>query len=112
MARLLAVSIGYTSSRLAPAQALEEVRISAGSLYDPEAVRVLLRALPLASFPRQEKEIRLSDLAPGMILARGIYSQNGLLLVPEGERLNPAYIEKLVRHNRIQPITQSLLVYC
>ena len=112
MARLLAVSIGYTSSRLAPAQALEEVRISAGSLYDPEAVRVLLRALPLASFPRQEKEIRLSDLAPGMILARGIYSQNGLLLVPEGERLNRAYIEKLVHHNRVQPITQSLLVYC
>jgi hypothetical protein len=54
----------------------------------------------------------LSDLRPGMVLARGIYTGNGLLLVPEGQQLNATYIEKLLNHNRIQPITQSLMVYC
>jgi hypothetical protein len=34
------------------------------------------------------------------------------LLVPEGQQLNPIYIEKLLNHDRIQPINQSLVVYC
>jgi response regulator RpfG family c-di-GMP phosphodiesterase len=112
LARLLAAAIGYASSHSAPTQAVEEVKIAAGSAFDPEAVRVLLRALPLASFPHKEKEVPLKELAPGMILARGIYSHNGLLLAPEGQPLTAAYIEKLGHHNRIHPLTQSLLVYC
>ena len=54
----------------------------------------------------------MGELRPGMVLARGIYTANGLLLVPEGQQLNATYIEKLLNHNRIQPITQSLVVYC
>ena len=57
-------------------------------------------------------KVGLPELRPGMVLARGIYTNNGLLLVPEGQRLNATFIEKLLNHNRIQPITQSLIVYC
>jgi hypothetical protein len=46
-----------------------------------------------------------------MILAQGIYTHNGMLLVPEGQRLNATFIEKVLNHNRIQPIKQSLVVY-
>jgi response regulator RpfG family c-di-GMP phosphodiesterase len=112
LARLLAVAVAYASSPLAHLDAVEKVKMGGGTLFDPEAVRALLRALTVTSVPRKEREIGLPELRPGMVLARGIYTSNGLLLVPEGQRLNATFIEKLLNHNRIQPITQSLIVYC
>ena len=47
-----------------------------------------------------------------MVLACGIYASNGFLLAPEGQYLNATLIEKLLNHNRIQPIEQTLTVYC
>ncbi|HXT11679.1 MAG TPA: HD domain-containing phosphohydrolase [Candidatus Angelobacter sp.] len=112
LARLLAVAVAYASSPLPHQDAVDKVKLGADSQFDPEAVRVFLRALTITSVPRKEREIGLPDLRPGMVLARGIYTNNGLLLVPEGQRLNATFIEKLLNHNRIQPITQSLIVYC
>lgn len=112
LARLLSVAVAYASSPLPNADAAESIKLGAGSKFDPEAVRVFLRALAVSHVPRKEREVMLSDLRPGMVLARGIYTSNGLLLVPEGQQLNTTYIEKLLNHNRIQPIAQSLLVYC
>jgi len=112
LARLLNVAVAFESSDLNRGDALEEIKVQSGSAFDPEAVRALLKAIPLAPLPRKEREILLSELRPGMVLARGIYTANGLLLVPEGQQLNATYIEKLLNHNRVQPITQSLVVYC
>ena len=47
-----------------------------------------------------------------MVLAKGIYTPNGLLIVPEGKPLNVDSIGKIMNHNRTNPIIQSLLVYC
>jgi response regulator RpfG family c-di-GMP phosphodiesterase len=112
LARLLAVAVAYASSPLAHLDAVEKIKLGADTQFDPEAVRAFLRALTVTSIPRKEREIGLPELRPGMVLARGIYTNNGLLLVPEGQRLNATFIEKLLNHNRIQPITQSLIVYC
>ncbi len=112
LARLLSVAVAFASSKLNREDAAEEIKIQSGSAFDPEAVRAFLKALPLAPLLRKEREVMLADLRPGMVLARGIYTANGLLLVPEGQQLNATYIEKLLNHNRIQPITQSLVVYC
>jgi response regulator RpfG family c-di-GMP phosphodiesterase len=112
LARLLSVAVAFESSNAGRGEAIEEIKMKAGTAFDPEAVRALLKAIPLAPLPRKEKEILLSELRPGMTLAKGIYTGNGLLLVPEGQQLNATYIEKLLNHNRVQPITQSLVVYC
>jgi len=112
LARLLAVAVAYTSCRLTDADASEKVKMESGSAFDPEAVRVFLRAQLTAIVPRKERQVALTELRPGMVLAQGIYTLNGLLLVPEGQRLNATFIEKVLNHNRIQPITQSLVVYC
>jgi len=106
------VAVAYASSPLSHQDAVDKIKLSADTLFDPEAVRAFLRALTITSVPRKEREIGLPELRPGMVLARGIYTTNGLLLVPEGQRLNATFIEKLLNHNRIQPITQSLIVYC
>jgi hypothetical protein len=46
-----------------------------------------------------------------MVLASGIYSPHGLLLVGEGQPLGQATIAKILNHNDVAPIEQRLLVY-
>jgi response regulator RpfG family c-di-GMP phosphodiesterase len=112
LGRLLAVAVAFAASKLVRDDAVEEIKMQANTAFDPDAVRVFLRALPQVHAPRGEKQVPLSELRPGMVLARGIYTPNGLLVAPEGQQLNPTYIEKLLNLDRIQPINQSLVGYC
>ena len=112
LARLLAVVVAYASSPLTSPEAVAQIKAHSGTWYDPEAVRALLHNLNVSQVTRQEREIDLGELRPGMVLSRCIYTSNGLVLVPEGQQINATYIEKLLNHNRIQPLGQTLLVYC
>jgi response regulator RpfG family c-di-GMP phosphodiesterase len=112
LSRLLAVAVAYAESLLDPRKAAELICQGSGSAFDPEAVRIFQRAAPNAAEPGKQREVALAELAPGMVLAQGIYSENGVLLIPDGQRLTSAYIDKLLNYNRITPIAQSLLVYC
>ncbi len=112
LGRLLAVAVSFAQTQYNGLQATEFIKQSSGEAFDPEAVRVFLRALPEAAVPRHQREVLLSELRPGMVLAQGIYTTYGLLLMPEGQQLNEPYIDKLLNHNRINPISQSLIVYC
>jgi response regulator RpfG family c-di-GMP phosphodiesterase len=111
LARLLAVAVAYAESRRDSDSTIESIKVLSGSVFDPEAVRVFLRCLPQAMVPRRQQEVLLAELRPGMIVARGIYNANGLLLVPDGQRLTEASIDKLNNHNRISAIAHSLMVY-
>jgi response regulator RpfG family c-di-GMP phosphodiesterase len=112
LARLLAPAVFYAESDLPPLQAAEKISQGSGSLFDPEAVRAFLRSLPKAIVPGKQREVLLSELRPGMVLAQGIYTSTGILLIPDGQKLTSTYIDKVLNHNRINPISQSLLVYC
>jgi response regulator RpfG family c-di-GMP phosphodiesterase len=111
LARLLAVAVAYAESPLDGPATLGQIKEGRGKAFDPEAVRALVRCLPQATVPRRQREVLLSELQPGMVLARGIYTATGLLLIPDGQRLTATFISKLNHHNRVDPITQSLLVY-
>ena len=111
LARLLAVALAYASSTLPAGEAREAIQLGSGSAFDPDAVRALLRALPQVALPRKELKVTLTDLRPGMVLARGIYTHDGALLLPPGQQLSASTIEKLFNYDRAQPLTQSLLVY-
>lgn len=112
LARLLSVAVAFAESTQEQEDAIQAIRLDSGTAFDPEAIRVFVRAIPKAAVPRKEREILLSELTPGMVLAKGIYTSNGLLLIPEGQQLSAPYIDKLLNHNRINPINQSLVVYC
>ena len=112
LARLLAVAVYFASSRHEEYLVVEQIKLASGSFFDPDAVRAFLRALPKTVLPLREREVLLSELRPGMVLATGIYTSNGILLIPEGQQLSGPYIDKLLNHNRISPISQSLIVYC
>jgi hypothetical protein len=111
LARLLAVAVAYSESSSDAPATVEHIKHQRGSVFDPEAVRAFLRALPQATMPKRQREVLLSELRTGMVLARGIYTANGLLLIPDGQRLTETSIDKLNNHNRVNPIAQSLLVY-
>jgi response regulator RpfG family c-di-GMP phosphodiesterase len=111
LARLLAVAVAYAEQQAPHAVAVEMLTLGSGWRFDPEAVQVLLRALPHASLPRQEREIGLSELKPGMTLAAGVKTRSGMLLVPEGQVLSEAHVEAINNHHRMQTLPSALLVY-
>jgi response regulator RpfG family c-di-GMP phosphodiesterase len=110
-ARCLAVAAGFVESGRRRQDAIKEILAESGTAYDPEAVRLFLKVTDKANLPRQVREILIEELQPGMVLATGIYSPHGLLLVGEGQTLGPAIISKIHHHNEIAPISQRLLVY-
>jgi response regulator RpfG family c-di-GMP phosphodiesterase len=110
-ARCLAVAVGFVESGLTKAAAMEALLAGSGTAYDPEAVRLFLKIANLVQLPKQVREIMLHELEPGMILANGIYSPHGLLLIGEGQQLSPGTIAKIRSHNQATPISQRLLVY-
>ena len=112
MTRLLAVAVGYAESNLDSFGAVEHLTRESGAAYDPDAVRSLARCLPRTSVPNRQREVLLTELSAGMILAKGIYTNTGMLLFPGGQKLTETYIDKIRNHHRISPISQSLLVYC
>jgi response regulator RpfG family c-di-GMP phosphodiesterase len=109
-ARCLAVAVGFVESGLPKSAAMDAILAESGKAYDPEAVRLFLKVTNLAQLPRQVREITLHELEPGMVLASGIYSPHGLLLIGEGQALSPATIAKIRSHNQVTPISQRLLV--
>ena len=109
-ARCLAVAVGFVEAGLPKAAGIDLILAESGKAYDPEAVRLFLKVTNLAQLPRQVKEITLHELEPGMVLANGIYSPHGLLLIGEGQELSQGTIAKIRNHNHVTPISQRLLV--
>lgn len=110
-ARCLAVAVGFVESGLSKTAAIDAILAKSGRDYDPEAVRLFLKVSNLVQLPKQVREITLQELEPGMVLANGIYSPHGLLLIGEGQALSPATIAKIRNHNQVTPISQRLLVH-
>jgi response regulator RpfG family c-di-GMP phosphodiesterase len=110
-ARCLAVAVGFVECQLPKAEALAYIDNQAGQRFDPEAVRVFRQQTRFNPLPGRVVEILLSELKPGMTLAKGLYTPHGMLLVGEGQSLNSGTIHKIVSHNLTSPICQRLLVY-
>jgi hypothetical protein len=96
LARCLAVAVGFVESDRPKHATIEAILAKSGTAYDPEAVRLFMKVTQLVSLPKQVREILLGELSPGMVLASGIYSPHGLLLVGEGQALATATITKIL----------------
>jgi response regulator RpfG family c-di-GMP phosphodiesterase len=106
-ARALAVANDYdalqcgtlVAGRLSPAEARAFLEKNRGARYDPKMVEAFLALLdetgmgttPAATVTRLTSD----NLKPGMLLARDLMSEKGLLLLPKGRELSPALIEKI-----------------
>lgn len=110
-ARHLAVAVGFVECNLPRDQALEFIIRESGRAYHPEAVRLFMKSSNLTKLPKKVREVTLAELEPGMMLAKGIYSPSGLLLIPEDKRLTGGVINKIKEHDFANPITQRLMVF-
>ncbi len=110
-ARYLAVAVHFVECGLARDAAIEDILRQSGTAFEPEAVRLFLKATRMVQLPKKVREVLFSDLKPGMTLAKGLYSPTGLLLIPEGQALNDETMNKIKAHNQVDPINQRLLVY-
>ncbi len=110
--RCLAVVVGYVESGLERAKAEEFLLQESGRRFDPEAVRLFLKALRELPEPRRaSREIHMEELKPGMVLSEGIYTPSGILLVADGQPLTPALIDKIRFHHNAASTGQRLTVY-
>jgi response regulator RpfG family c-di-GMP phosphodiesterase len=112
LARLLAAAVALVEQEGPNLDSALLLRQLSGKRLDPEAVRVLIRSYVPHLAPRGQREVLLGELSPGMVLAGGVYTSSGMLLIPEGQTLSGVYIDKILNHHRVNPIKQSLLVYC
>ena len=110
-ARCLAVAVAFVQPGVPRASALQSILELSGTAFDPEAVRVLLGTTHRTEVPRQVREIRVEELRPGMLIARGIYVPSGMLLIAEGQELTPAAIAKLTSNAFARQQISEVLVY-
>ena len=111
LSRILSVVIHYCNCHSAGSQRMKEIEALRGTMFDPSAIEIVAKAVPLTRLPLGEREILLIELKTGMVLARDILNANGLLLLPKGRELTEGTINKVWSIDRNSPLEQLVLVY-
>jgi response regulator RpfG family c-di-GMP phosphodiesterase len=95
-ARILKVALDWTAligAGLTPEMAFVHLRQRQG-WYDPKVVEALKHALEINE-EYAVREVRVNQLADGMILADDVRSIHGTLLCPKGQEITPAVRHRL-----------------
>ena len=113
LSRLLGPVIYYCNQNMADMALIREMETElADRVFDPDAVRALVQAVPLTRMPRGEREILLIELKAGMELARPIVNTNNMKLVDSGVILEEKHVNKVHSINNMTPINPLCLVFC
>ncbi|MEY4324261.1 MAG: Cyclic di-GMP phosphodiesterase response regulator RpfG [Verrucomicrobiota bacterium] len=112
LARILAPVVHFCHRNGSTTQILNELESLSDKLFDPMAVRLLAKALPMTQIPRGERELLLIELKAGMVLGRDLFNAGGHLLLPKGRELKDSDINRIISINRVTPLTPFVLVYC
>jgi HD-GYP domain-containing protein (c-di-GMP phosphodiesterase class II) len=110
LAQILSVADSYDELASNSENALPRIVSAAGSLYQPEVVHALERAISKGLALRRERQVLLHELIPGMKLTGSIYTATGMLLVKQGQVLSKSMIDRLLQHAESNAITQQILV--
>jgi response regulator RpfG family c-di-GMP phosphodiesterase len=111
LSRLLSVVVNYCSKHNANPRCILEIKAKAERMFDPEAIEAVANVAPVTTLPLGEREVLLTELKAGMVLADDIH-RNGFLILAKGKELREAAINKVLSINRITPIDPVVLVYC
>ena len=110
-ARLLAVAVYYVESNLSREDRIDDILHKSGNAFSNNEVSLFIKAVRTAQQNRRSKQVALAELRPGMILARGMYSPSGMLLVAEGHAINETLLEKIRKQNADTYDNQKFFVY-
>jgi hypothetical protein len=82
-----------TLKGITPIAAAEDLR-SAGTFL-PDTVIDAMRILPIEANERVLRQVRLLELAPGMLLDEALVTDKGVCLVPAGQEVTPTLLLRL-----------------
>lgn len=96
-------------------EALLFIRKYSGRLYDPEMVELFIQVCAhlLTDVHIADPTVKALDtrqLEPGMVLARNLQAENGMLLLNEGKELNRQLIDKLIAFESIEAVRYTVFV--
>ncbi|WP_223437425.1 MULTISPECIES: HD domain-containing phosphohydrolase [unclassified Pseudomonas] len=96
-------------------EALVYIRSYAGKLYDPEMVEDFIKvcAAYLSDVSLADPMVKVMttrELAAGMVLARNLNADNGMLLLNAGKVLNGPLVEKLIAFEAMEGAKYSIFV--
>lgn len=96
-------------------EALVYIRSYTGRLYDPELVEDFIQvcAAYLSDVTLADPSVKVlttRDLAAGMILARNLNADNGMLLLNAGKVLNAPLVDKLIAFETMEGAKYSIFV--
>ena len=110
LARILSVADAYDEVAANGANALAKITTGVGLLYEPDVVHALGRVVSKGLAVKQERQVLLRELIPGMKLTESIYTATGMLLVKQGQVLSKSMIDRLLQHAESNAITQQILI--
>lgn len=116
-ARILAIAVDYDELQmglilphaLSAEQAELFIRENAGKRYDPGLVSLLPDVIDSVTRKIHEKALHSTQLKPGMVLSRDLYSLGKFLLLTRGRQLDNALIEHLRHFERTEG--KNLTIY-
>jgi putative two-component system response regulator len=89
------------------------VRRHSGTRYDPAVVaqlEALLAETPAAALPRVRREVLVSDLEPGMVLAEDIVTSSGVKLLARGATITEAVRSIILRRHQLDPVVGGVWI--
>lgn len=111
LARILAAVIFFSSRYEHPRIVSDEMALQSGHLFDPKAVKLVVDAAGSVQLPAGAREILVTEMRAGLVLAQDLHNSSGVVLLPKGRRLTDAAVTRLMTINRSRPMSQSVLVY-
>ena len=96
-------------------EALVYIRKYAGKLYDPDMIEDFIKACgeyldDVTLSDPTVKVMSTRELGPGMILARNLNADNGMLLLNAGKVLSAPLVEKLIAFESMEGARYSVFV--
>lgn len=112
LAKFLAVASTFGESSLGDRATISYINSTKGVLFDEDVVNIFNSVIPRIVVPPRERLLRIRELRPGMIAAKGIYSANGTLVVGEGQLLTETVINNIKQLYDGKEDEPLLGVYC
>ncbi len=84
-----------------------------GSIYDASLFAIFqeeIRRRYTDEDRPEDKKVMLSELKPGMVISRDIYTVTNVLLVPKGVTLTEHLIEKIYSYQNVDPIRSGIFI--
>ncbi|MBI4025641.1 MAG: hypothetical protein HY360_11725, partial [Verrucomicrobia bacterium] len=92
-------------------EAAQFIQDHLGVRFHPEVGQAFFKLLSeQPGFARNEREVTLQELEPGMKVMCNVFSASGILLIPSGQVLTPKLIQYIRQHNHAEPLAQRIFI--